>query len=158
MSTAIVKLTPPEPGFEETSEMPPPPPSGGPAGRGRRAGGRGGTPQAAPAAPSFPRPVIEVGVDEYRVVDDAVVALAGHKDVYVRGGMLVRIVSEQPLPSSVRGGGAPRIAPISYYALRDLLTASADWVRYSTDKDGNEIEHLVHPPEWAVGEVDARGE
>jgi len=91
-------------------------------------------------------------------VDDAVVALAGHKDVYVRGGMLVRIVSEQPLPSSVRGGGAPRIAPISYYALRDLLTASADWVRYSTDKDGNEIEHLVHPPEWAVGEVDARGE
>lgn len=158
MSSDIIKSGPATgPDFEETSELPPPG-AGGRSGRGGN--GTSGAPAAgAYAAPVPPRRVIAVGVDEHRVVDEAAAALAAHEDVYVRGGILVRIVCEQPLPSSaLRGIGAPRIAPISYYGVRDLLTASADWVKYVTDRNGNESEKLVHPPDWAVGEVDARGE
>ena len=96
---------------------------------------------------------IFIGVDESRVVDEAVAALASRDDVFQRGGMLVEVVRGGNPPAGIaRPKDAPRIAQIRPARLRELLAASAEWWT------GGEEPERTHPPAWAVAAVDARGQ
>ncbi len=96
---------------------------------------------------------IIIGVDESRVVDEAVAALAAREDIFQRGGMLVEVVRGGNPPAGIaRPKDAPRIGQIRTPRLRELLAASAEWIT------GGEEPERTHPPAWAVASVDARGQ
>jgi hypothetical protein len=100
------------------------------------------------------RPEIIVDVDEPRVNDEAIQALAG-KPIFQRGGSLVQIVRDADPPRGVsRPKDSPRIAAVRPARLRELLAASADWV-----KPAGEGEFVpCHPPDWCVKAIEARGQ
>jgi hypothetical protein len=98
-------------------------------------------------------PDIIVGVDEARVVDEAIASLAARPEVFQRGNELVHIVTETRLPKGVmRPPHVPRIASIPTPRLRELLASSARYFVCS----GEQV-NPVHPPAFAVSAVAARG-
>ena len=101
-------------------------------------------------------PHILVDVDEHRVADEAVCALAAKADnCYQRGGALVHVVENAPPPKGIaRPKDAPRIAPLERPRLRELLARFAVWEQPAGD-DGTVP---CHPPDWAVRAVEARGQ
>ncbi len=100
-------------------------------------------------------PIILIGTDEHRVIDEAVSALRADPDLYHRGGYLVRVQREHDDDDKViRPRGAPTIAQVPTANLRDRLTRCADFVRIG--KDGKPSS--AHPPQWLVAGVEARGE
>jgi hypothetical protein len=97
-------------------------------------------------------PDIIVGVDEARVVDEAIASLAARPEVFQRGNELVHIVTEAKLPKGVmRPPHVPRIASIPTPRLRELLASSARYFTPAGDKM-----NAVHPPAFAVSAVAAR--
>ena len=98
-------------------------------------------------------PNIVIGVDEERVNDEAVAALATHPDVYCRGDALVQIATKPDRPSKAvrRQPGSPRIATIKRATIREMLASRAWWLRRAEKK-------LVptHPPDWSVAAVGQR--
>jgi hypothetical protein len=98
---------------------------------------------------------IVVGVDESRVVNEAIAALSRQAGVYQRGGMLVQVVRDADPPKGIdRLKDAPRIAPIELPRLQELLSDAARWMNPAGEDDLQE----AHPPAWAVKAVRARGE
>ncbi len=98
---------------------------------------------------------IFVGVDEQRVVDEAVFALGRMPNVYQRAGALVHIVESSKPPRGIeRPKEAPRIVRMPQPRLREVLATAARWVR--DDKDKGVVP--CHPPDWAVKALDARGQ
>ena len=91
-------------------------------------------------------PVILIDVDEERVNDEAVAALATRPNVYARGGSLVSVVTEGK-------DNRPRIRPLWVPVLRERLAAAADWRKATDDGDV-----AVHPPDWAVKAIAGRGQ
>jgi hypothetical protein len=161
VTTGIVKAPAnPDPGFEDTTEMPPA--SGAKTANDATAAGQaaagGGPPPAGGAQPAA-KPEIVLGVDEHRVVDEAIAALSAHPAVYQRGGMPVRVVMPPTPPiGSLPRSGSPRIVPLTGFGLRDFLSASASCVVFKPDREGNWVKHDVHPAQWLVGEIDARSD
>ena len=97
---------------------------------------------------------ITTGTDEPRVIDEAIEALATRENVYQRGGNLVHIVEETDPPRGIaRPKESPRIAPMRFARIRELLADAAVWLRLN----GDEIEQ-IHPPDWVVKAIDARGQ
>ena len=97
---------------------------------------------------------IVVGTDEGRVIDEAIAALASQKNVYERGGNLVHIVKGSKPPKGIsRPEESPRIVPMRFPRIRELLADARAWYRPSGDGDRDR----GHPPEWVVKAVDARG-
>ena len=98
-------------------------------------------------------PHILVDVDEHRVGDEAIQALAAKADnCYQRGGALVHIVESAPPPKGIaRPKDAPRIAPLERPRLRELLARFAVW-----EQPTSEGPVPCHPPDWAVRGVDSR--
>ena len=100
-------------------------------------------------------PQIVVGVDESRVIDEAIAALVPKSDIFQRAGGLVQIVQDVPPPRGIaRPKDAPRIVQIKLARLRELLASSAEWLR----PDGNDKLVQCHPPEWVTKGVEARGQ
>jgi len=98
--------------------------------------------------------VITVDFDEHRVVDDAIKAISTQDNVYQRGGGLVQIVRGAKTPKGIaRPQDSPRIGSMRYARIRELLADAAIWLR-----QGKEDMERVHPPEWVVKAVDARGQ
>lgn len=98
--------------------------------------------------------VILVGVDEERVNDEGIAALAQHREAYQRGGALVHVVcDESPLRGVTRPKSAPRIVPMQPATLREYLSACADWVQPRKD----EPPKRVSVPKSAVAAIHARG-
>lgn len=98
-------------------------------------------------------PDIIIGVDEARVVDEAIGSLAARPEVFQRGNDLVHIVTEAKLPKGVmRPPHVPRIASIRTPRLRELLASSARYFTIAGD-DMNP----AHPPAFVVSAVAARG-
>lgn len=100
-------------------------------------------------------PEIVIDVDELRVNDEALAALErlrvnGDPFVYRRGPHLVRVVRGGELPRGVvaRDADAPSIDPVPSAVLGEQLTAAAQWVRLSRDKEGNVRKTRAHPPKW----------
>jgi hypothetical protein len=99
------------------------------------------------------RPEIIVDTDEHRVNDEAVAALARDPNLYSRGTRLVEVITLNLPPHSVtRNAEDQAIAVPSPARLREKLSACAIFVRDT----GEEIA-AVHPPQWCVNAVHARG-
>jgi hypothetical protein len=100
------------------------------------------------------KPVIVIGTDEKRVVDEAITAMSRHAALYQRGGGLVHIVNDSEPPRGIaRPKDAPRISNMPLPRLREILAESATW-----QKETDEGKEYIHPPEWTVKEVAARGQ
>lgn len=104
---------------------------------------------------SDPRPPVQLGPDEHRVVDEVIRHLAADEHLYQRGGILVRTVT---LPDAAMRGTPPlQIVPVAQAYLRDRITK---FVRLrgvgkkTKDDDGKPKD--VHPPTWLVAAIDAR--
>ena len=112
------------------------------------------TPAAAGEGEGDRREIV-IGLDEARVVDEAVAALATCGNVYQRGGSIGAYPSGN---RSAAGDSRPKDAPQScrmkYPRIRELLADAADWSRPAGD---NEMER-IHPPDWIVKAIDARGQ
>jgi hypothetical protein len=109
----------------------------------------------APQQSGTGRKAIIVGTDESRVIDEAIEALATNENIYQRGGCLVHVVEgAEPLRRIARPKDAPRAVPIRHARLRELLADAAGWFCLNDEQKPERI----HPPEWAVKEVDARGQ
>ncbi len=97
---------------------------------------------------------IVVGTDEGRVIEEVIAALASQKNVYERGGNLVHIVRGSKPPKGIsRSEESPRIVPMKFPRIRELLADAREWYQPSGDGDRDRC----HPPEWVVKAVDARG-
>jgi len=100
------------------------------------------------------RPAILVDVDESRVTDEALVALAARGTVFQRGGILSHVVRDAPPPKGITcPQNALRIAICPLAFLREQLAASANFGTATADGF-----QPVHPPQWVTQAVDARGE
>ena len=98
---------------------------------------------------------IVVGTDESRVIDEAIEALATRENVHQRGGCLVHIVEGTEPPLGIaRPKEAPRIATMRFARIRELLADAAVWLRPAGE---GEMER-IHPPDWVVKGIDARGQ
>ena len=75
------------------------------------------------------RPTIRLGVDTFRVVADAVAALATSKTLYQTTGKLVRVVrvEEADEGRTMLSAGTPTIAPLTPATLHSHLTEIARW-------------------------------
>ncbi len=96
------------------------------------------------------KPAIRVGTNEMLVVDMAVVALANRCEVFHRGGCLVHVVREEVKARGiVRPPSAPTIQPVAPARIREVLSDAATWI--------SEKGRQIHPPQWAVQALLARG-
>jgi len=108
----------------------------------------------APIAP-IGQPEIVVGPDEHRVVDAAVAALMRAAELYVRNGALVEVITDEPETRGVaRGGPLARIVACAEARVRELLAREATWL----GGDGGGGQKAIHPPQWVVRAVMARGQ
>ena len=90
-----------------------------------------------------------------RVIDEAIAVLARQDELYQRGACLVQVTEGTEPPRGIaRAKDAPRIALARHARIRELLAAGADWLRPTGD---GELEQ-VHPPDWVVKGIDARGQ
>ena len=105
---------------------------------------------------SNPDREITIGTDEPRVIDEAIEAIATRDNVYQRGGSLVQIIQGVKPPRGIaRSEDAPRITPMRYPRIREHLADAATWLRPAAGEDEAEE---IHPPDWVVKAIDARGQ
>ena len=102
------------------------------------------------------RPTIVVGVDERRVNDEAIAALAIAGSLYDRDGELVTVVraTTRDKGKVKRAAGTPRLRAVSVATLREHMAAAAAWLR--GDAKGELV--ACAPPEASVKAVRDRGE
>lgn len=120
---------------------------------GRRGGG-----------PEDDRPVIVVTTEEGEVNDAACAALARDPSLYVRGTSIVRVLGGEQVEGLKREADAPTIDFVPDPIIQERLAVCARWVKKipgQKDKSTGEvldwIDAPVHPPQWAVKAVRARG-
>lgn len=99
---------------------------------------------------------IVIDVDEHRVNDAAVDAIANEPSIYQRGSVLVHVVRDATLAEGSCDAAPPRITQVPLALLRDRLTAVVRFVKLEETKEGWE-EFPCHPPDWCVKAVAARG-
>jgi hypothetical protein len=100
------------------------------------------------------RRVIVVQPEEHKVIAEVIESLAdADRDIYQRGGQLVRTVRE-PRPGDKEGPGqtALRITPLPLPDLRTRITSAVQLAELT--KDGTEP---IHPPNWLAPGVAAAG-
>lgn len=109
------------------------------------------------------KPAIVLGVDEYRINDEAIAALSDPQaapEVYQRGNQVVRVLY------ATKGGkqgrmdrpeGTPRIAAMPSASISELLTRVADFVKIVETQDGPK-RVPAHPPERTIAAVRERGQ
>ena len=103
------------------------------------------------------RPTIRVTTDEPKVVDEAIKALSGLNQVYVRAGGLVHVPFEMDPEKLASRGEAPIILPIPDPRLEELLSEAARWERTSFTAAGEPRREEIRPPKWVVQAIQARG-
>ena len=110
-------------------------------------------------APSDPRPLgkptIRLGVDQARVVREAILALGRQHRYYSRGTSLYRILQ----PSAPEGEPRPlaRLELVPVDALQIAMSDAANWEKAKKVKEGEEWTEAT-PPSWAVSGVHAAGQ
>ncbi|HUY88981.1 MAG TPA: bifunctional DNA primase/polymerase [Pirellulales bacterium] len=101
--------------------------------------------------PFYP-PKIIVGPDLFRVAAEAINALR-RADVYNRGGVLVELMSEAPMPKLCQAdNGAPRLRPVPPPSLMLLLSEHARWQAKIQTQNGVKIKR-VDPPSKIVNAI-----
>ncbi len=141
------------------------PPAARGSGEGRGAGGegappsgRGRMPPSGKGGPPEP-PTVVITTRELDVADQALAALAASGEpVFARGSRLVAVLHEGEATTGVmRAPGAPRVQTLAAARLRSMLSACATWVRHKPKDEGFEIVP-AHVPDWAVKDLEARGQ
>jgi len=98
---------------------------------------------------------IVIDTDETRVIDEGIAVLARQGELYQRGTCLVQVTEGVEPPRGIaRAKDAPRIALARHARIRELLAAGADWLRPPGEGEVKQ----VHPPDWVVKGIDARGQ
>jgi hypothetical protein len=112
--------------------------------------------------PRFPRgrglrPRIQHSVEIARTLDQAVDALRREADLYQRGGQLVHVVNTGGGTSGgiYRPPGTPRIVPVPWELLWEMLATNAEFVKYDVEKDETKV---VPPQRWVPEGILARGQ
>ena len=104
------------------------------------------------------RPKVIIGVDEHRVVNEAMAGLCKDQSVFRRGSMLVGILRDTGKPKGIkRPPNSPRISQLPLPIIRERLAANVEWVSLKITKEGSE-EIPAHPPMWAVNAIASRGQ
>jgi hypothetical protein len=102
---------------------------------------------------------VVVDTDEHRVVDQTVAALAADPIIYQRGASLVRVVRGGSTPGPVRRvAGSGSITFLPQPCLRERMTRYVHFTQLLRRRGGEVEEVPVHPAQWLVAAVDARGE
>lgn len=101
---------------------------------------------------------ILIDPDEYRVANETVKALAADTTIFQRGGVLVRVIRDEPKEGAIRrSAGSATITFLPQACLRERMTKYAEFTTFA--KRGDTVEEIVtHPTQWLVAAVDARGE
>jgi hypothetical protein len=105
-------------------------------------------------------PKIVLGVDEARVNDEAISALAAESALFQRANLLVHVLRDDRGSAGktvFRPAGAPRIVSLPTPRLREMMARRAAWLLPRRGAKGELVLSPVHPPEWAVRGVAARG-
>lgn len=96
------------------------------------------------------RVVVRIENDERRIVDKVLTAVAGHPEIYVRGGVLVHIGkpgrSTKQAKSITRHESQPVIRPLELGYLRTLISSSVRFMKF-TAKGGYQD---VHVPDFVT--------
>lgn len=101
-------------------------------------------------------PIVRIGPDVHRVVDEAVRALAFDADIYQRDGQLVRVVRvAENEADAIALEGTPQIRHVHPATLRERLTACAQFVKHDGRSDS--LRPCV-PTDAVVAGVAARGQ
>ena len=100
-------------------------------------------------------PVIQLGLDLMRVVDEARDALAARGGVYSRGGALARVVRNVSTVGVKRALGTPTIRELANPSILELLTVSATFAKWN-----NKTESFTKamPTAAVVSALSCRGE
>jgi hypothetical protein len=99
-------------------------------------------------------PSIVITTAENIVNDEAVAALARDSTLFQRGGMLVRLVTDDATgPKGISWSSGPRIEPLPRELLRERLAAAANWI---INKGDTVVQ--ARPPGWCIGAVFVRGQ
>ena len=102
-------------------------------------------------------PSITVDVDEGRVNTEAIKALKNEQHIFQRSNMLVYVLRDAACARNIfRPPGSPRITPLPNPRLREMMADNARWLLEKQTKEGVEY-ILIHPPDWSVTAVAARG-
>jgi hypothetical protein len=101
---------------------------------------------------------VVIDPDEHRVVSETVDAVAADPAIFQRGGVLVRVIRDQPPGGEVRRpDGSATITFLPQACLRERMTKYAEFTTFV--RRGDAVEEVVtHPTPWLVAAVDARGE
>ena len=95
--------------------------------------------------------VVRLGTDLDRIVSEATRALSRYDGVYQRGGLLVQVTRDAPLPKlCLHDNGSAKLAPLAPAALMPLLTTCAQWEK----RDAKKWKRCL-PPANVVAALDA---
>jgi hypothetical protein len=105
------------------------------------------------------RPTILITTEERDVNDQAADALARDKQIFQRGGLLVRVVRDNHHASNgIRRPFAPRIEQLPQPILRERLSDCAVWQKEKPIGNGEVAYVPGRPPGWCVSAVHARAD
>src|SRR6266851_2253402 len=99
------------------------------------------------------RPQIKQTTDEYEAIEQSLLAIGKHSEVYQRGGKLVHITSVSE-SRTIERKGAPVIQSVSRALLRTWLTEVGAFYTYNKTEEGW---RPSHPQDWLVDGIHARG-
>lgn len=108
-------------------------------------------------ASSDPRIHIEVTPDEHIVIEKAVAALANDKQLYVRGGVLVKVVDQIGIEAGIRRSQhTPHLRAMDTPNVREALSRQVYF--YTAHSSGDEVQiSQAHPPSWCCNAIVSRG-
>lgn len=95
---------------------------------------------------------VEVTTREGQVGDAVLAAITADEDLFARGGALVRAVAAR---DGIRR--STRIEDVPRPALREIITRHVAFFEVKRDRNGTPYETDVHPPQWCVEALHARG-
>jgi hypothetical protein len=122
---------------------------------GRKSRPRKKTSSPPPPADGKTLPKIIIGVDEDRVIDETIAAVAHDPELFQRCGRLVQVVRDAAPPRGIsRPQNAPRIGPVTFARLQEFEAKNA---RFEVAISESETE-FRHPPQWVTNSVLARGQ
>lgn len=101
---------------------------------------------------------VVIDPDEHRVVTETVAALTDDDTIFHRGGALVRVIHEHAENQAIhRSAGTAAITLLPQATLRERMTRHIEFTQF-TQRGETLVEVPVHPTQWLVQAVDARGE
>jgi hypothetical protein len=114
--------------------------------------------------PEEDRPQIEVTTERHQVVEAAIQALARDPELYRRGDTLGIVIVEEEITAKLPAGvvltnakGSARFMPLSDANVSCFLTRNAQFHRWKSDPNGEDIAVDIHPPDWLTKAVATRG-